>query len=693
MIAREFFILKLLEGNDKSFNIPVYQREYSWGVNNCKTLLSDLKYVIDNNLPSHFFGSVVYSEKNLGGVSAHCIIDGQQRITTVTLLLLAIYNVLKRYEMKHPGFLQDREISLDKIENSYFYVDPYKNPKQLKLILTDFDLNHFNLLFESKDDKDVGLLTNVSALDEKSNIHKNFKFFFDDLSRNEIDRTIQLFEALKKLSIVNISLEHDDDPQLIFESINSKHMELHESDKIRNFLFMKVNYEDQKLLYQNYWKKISNNVENVSKLIRFYLVIKTNQYAPEKQLYYYFKQFVLANSEMTAEMILKEILVYSQYMQEMSQYNANSKDEFERSIFRLNKLDMSTIYPVLFVCFDKFKGNEISTKDMDDILSLIESYLVRIMFLKFNVGGLNKVFAFMPFEIARFVDQGYSFKEAVIQTFMSKTGNSRFPKNTEFKDAFKNYELYNAKPPFKKYVLERLSNFNNKEIIDVDDSIQSGKLTIEHIMPQHLTEEWEAYLGDSYETIHSKYLNTIGNLTLTAYNSEYSNSSFETKKTLPGIGFDCSNLYLNSYLKTCSEWKEKEIVERGDLLFERALKIWIYPAGYENSSNVPFNLNDPSTWSNIPITQFAKQAFDYMLTNNMLTLEEISFLKDKDESKRILGAYYAVLTTNRKPEGCKKSHWSTKEYKVNDETLYLSVEWFKEQFEKLSAFVKKKINL
>lgn len=690
MNAHEYSILKLLEGNDKFFYIPVYQREYSWGEGECETLLSDLRFVVKQKLTSHFFGSIVYSQKDLGGIASYCIIDGQQRITTITLLLLAIYNIFKDYNRKYPGFLSQKDISLEKIENNYFYVDPYKKPRELKLSLTDADSSDFSSLFETKDDT-AGLITNLKNLNVAgSNIHQNYKYFYNELSKNEIEDVIDIFNSLRKLVIVNVSLEANDDPQLIFESINSKIKELKESDKIRNFLFMQVDYDSQKTLYKKYWVKIANNVPDESKLIRFYLAIKTNAFVPEKQLYYYFKAFMTEKPFLKSEDVLSELLKYSEYWKQILSFDYNSKFEFQKSIYRINKLDISTIFPLFFVCFDEM-DNGLAVEDMNEIMSTIESYLVRRNFLNLPIGSLNKIFAFMPAEIDKLVKGGIGFKEALISCLVNKTAKTRFPRDSEFKDAFVLFDLYNAKPAFRKYVLERLSNYNNKEIINVDESISSGKLTIEHVMPQCLSDEWKRYLGPDYDSIHSKYLNTIGNLTLTAYNSEYSNLLFSEKKQLPGKGFNFSSLYLNEYIKDCTDWKETQMKERAGLLFERALEIWRFP--YNTKKENSFNLMNPATWNNVTITQFAKSAFDYMLTNNILTPNDIAELKDKTLSKKKLGAYYEVLTTNRNRDDCKKCHWAAKEYIVYDEKLYLSFEWFEEQFDKLSEYVKLKLNL
>lgn len=600
MIAREFTILKLLEGNDKSFFSPVYQREYSWTKSNCEKLIQDINYVIENKLDSHFLGSIVYTNKEMAGVSSFCIIDGQQRITTIFFLLLAIYNSLNERNNENIDINGEEKISIEQLKNTYFYINPYKKNPDLKLILTDDDNETFRDLFLN------------GKIDDNTKIGKNYYYFLDVINKKSVDDISKFYFALKHLSIVNVSLEPNDDPQRIFESLNSKILPLLESDKIRNYIFMDIDYDEQKILYKDYWRKIALNVDDISKLIRYYLTIKTNNFIPEKQLYFCFKDFMLKNKNLDARSILKEIYNYSVYMKKITNYNKNSSKKYQQALFRLNRLDMSTIYPLIFICMDvlvdkKTSNLEIDDNDFDEIMMYIESYIVRRNFLKLSTASLNKFFAFMPSEIYKLVNSGSSFKDAILKTILSKTASSRFPKDTEFKNAFSFFELYNAKSQFRKYVLDRLENYNHKELIDVDNDIATGKLTIEHIMPQTLSEEWKNHLGNSYESIHQKYVNTIGNLTLTAYNSEYSNLSFDEKKTLNDKGFLFSNLFLNKYLKNQNEWGEKQIIGRSNLLFERAMKIWPYPSYGDNE--VEFNIENPDTWKNVKITRLGKEGF------------------------------------------------------------------------------------
>jgi len=681
MVAKEGEILELLGGRNKCFYIPVYQRKYSWMEKHCIQLIQDIKFAVNNNLKTHFLGSIVYHNTDIGGISVYSIIDGQQRITTISLLLLAIANVVNEKRIENVDLNNEDIISTKEIIESYFYINPYKKNLELKLKLTDEDSEYY---------RDLVLNNHFS---NENNIGRNYSYFYETLKDLNFSVLKSYYNVITHFIGVNVSLASDDDPQRIFESLNSKNLALEESDKIRNFIFMKVDYDEQKILYNDYWKKITNNVEDVSKLIRFYLVLKTNEFVPENQLYYKFKDFMNNNQDINAKNVLQEILKYSGYMNRILNYSKNSKLPYQQSLYRLNKLDMSTIYPLVFICMDalvdnKSSNNEINSNDFDEIMMYIESFIVRRNFLKLSTSPLNKIFAFMPTEVYKLLEEGNSLKEAILLSLCNKTANSRFPKDAEFKSAFSTFELYNAKSPFRKYVLERLENYNHKEIIDVDNDISTGKLTIEHVMPQTLDEAWREYLGPNYEIIHQKYIDTIGNLTLTGYNSEYSNLIFIKKKTLPDKGFNYSSLYLNEYIKTQDEWGEKQINERALKLLDRAIEIWQYPS-LENT--IVFDILNPNTWKNVKITQFGREAFEYLLDNKLLTPEEVESFKDKAQSKLLVGAYYPVFSVTHEKGPTGKCHWAKKLYSYNGEDLYLTYEWFEEQFDLLSAFVKSKI--
>lgn len=564
MLAKEGYIVRFLDGSDKKFVIPVYQRPYSWKKSNCELLIKDLLDVYNRGYKSHFFGSIVYVENDIGGCNEYIIIDGQQRITTVSLLLLAIRNYVTDNKL-------NIGINANKITTAYL-TDEYANSaKKLKLKLVQGDDDAYDRLIEK---------TQPIA---NNNVTVNYNYFYNDILSSMKDNDIKgLYDAIMKLMIVNISLKPDngDDPQLIFESLNSTGLDLEEADKIRNYVLMKMPSVQQERIYKNYWEKLEKKVskEDINKFIRHYLAVKTRELANENKLYFAFKSYREKNSALKIEDILGDILIYADFYNQIKNAKISDKLKYLNSIARINKLEVNTVTPLLFDLFYAKQHSLITEEEMTECVSVIESYIARRIVCGLPTSALNKIFVGMGAEIQRYIDNyGANFVDALKYSILSKTGKSRFPTDHDFAEKFVVYELYNAKPNTRKYFFERLENYNNRERIAVEEQIDNGELTIEHIMPQTLTKEWKESLGDKWELTHSKYSDTVGNLTLTAYNSDYSNLMFIRKKTLPEKGFDYSKLSLNAYIKTCNTWNETQITTRANKLYSWAEKIWQTP--------------------------------------------------------------------------------------------------------------------
>lgn len=564
MKASEEMLFRLLEGGDKRFVVPVYQRPYSWKKANCELLVKDLSELAkrDNNA-THFFGSIVYVVNNIGSFNEYVIIDGQQRITTISLLLLAIRNYITNNSLSIG-------VSASEITNRYL-TDAYSDSaKKLKLKLVQGDDEAYDRLIES---------TQPIA---NNNVTVNYNFFYDTLSSLSDIEIKGLYEAIKKLIIVNISLNphNGDDPQLIFESLNSTGLDLEEADKIRNYVLMKMTSTQQERIYKNYWEKLESKVskEDINKFIRHYLAIKTRELANENKLYFAFKGYREKNSTLQIEDILNDILIYAEFYNQIKNAKISSRVQYISKIARINRLEVNTVTPLLFDLFYAKSQTLLTEEEMSECVSSIESYIARRIICGLPTSALNKIFVSMGAEIQRYIDKhGATYLDALKYSILTKTGKSRFPTDHDFQEKFVAYELYNAKPNTRKYFFERLENYNNRERIAIEEQIDNGELTIEHIMPQTLTDEWKGSLGDKWELTHSKYKDTVGNLTLTAYNSDYSNLMFITKKTLPDKGFDYSKLSLNTYIKTCNTWTETEIIKRAELLLSWAEKIWQTP--------------------------------------------------------------------------------------------------------------------
>lgn len=575
MKANESQLLRLLDGNDKKFIIPVYQRPYSWKKDNCAQLMKDLKEVYKNNYSSHFFGSIVFVSEHNGNCDEHIIIDGQQRITTVSLLLLAIRNYINENSETVSG------INPNKI--SSYLTDIYADDdKKLKLKLVQGDDTAYDNLIHEK----PPIADNCVSV--------NYEYFYSELQKMSADEIRALFDAITKLDIVSISLKpaNGDDPQLIFESMNSTGLDLEPSDKIRNYVLMGMNAKDQDKFYRKYWEPLEKLVDqkNITKFFRYYLDVKLRRAVVEKRLYTEFKLY-REQSNQSMEDILADILKYADYYKNIV-CPSKLKTGYAEVLTRINKLEVNTCIPLLLDIFDAEAEGQISSEDAKKSIEIIENYIVRREICGLETNQLNKVFVTLGAEIEKDIDEdNVSYFDAFKREILKKTGKARFPNNHDFRDRFITYELYNAKSAMRKNILERLENYNTKEKIAVEEQIANGTLTIEHVMPQTLTDEWKKHLGSKWELTYSKYIDTPGNLTLTAYNSEYSNASFEKKKNLPQKGFAYSKLALNDYIQKCESWGEKEILERANLLYDLAEKIWWIP-------QTEYTASDSTDWVN-----------------------------------------------------------------------------------------------
>ena len=562
MKAGEKTILRFMDGQDKKFIIPVYQRAYSWKKENCLQLLKDLTDVYKRGYKTHFFGSIVYVSQNDGDCEEYSIIDGQQRITTVSLLLLAIMNYVRSNSQ-----LTVQGINPDKIMDAYL-VDKYAdNEKKLKLVKSD--------------DASYDALMKGNKVVDNTNVVVNYNYLYDEVGKLSSEELSGLYKAVTKLDIVSISLQpqNGDDPQLIFESLNSTGLDLEASDKVRNYVLMRMKNKEQEKFFYKYWKPLEEIVtqKEMNKFIRYYLEVKTRNSISEARIYAEFK-LLHQNSKLSIDALLEDMMEYASYYQEINNPVDDKEKLYRKVLQRLNKLEIKTCIPL---CMDLFKAKhdgDLPENEFLKALELIENYLVRREICDLQTNALNKLFIQLGAEIEKDIDgEDKEYFQAFCDELMRRSGKSRFPNNHEFEDKFSTYDLYNAKGSIRKYILERLENFDNREQVAVDKLLNDGVLTIEHVMPQTLTDEWKKSLGSAWELIHSKYKNTIGNLTLIAYNSDYSNLPFTTKRDMKDKGFKFSKLFLNSYIAQRSNWGKNEILERSNILFEKALKIWWMP--------------------------------------------------------------------------------------------------------------------
>ncbi len=547
-------LLNFIKDNQKNqLVIPIYQRLYSWEKEQCKQLWDDIIKIGGNDkMNGHFIGSILYV---LDGITHSgntlLIIDGQQRLTTITLLLTALRNHLSD------------EVKRKEIEDHYLINSDKDGDKKFRLILSESDKDTLLSLI----DKDRRKPSEPSL-----KIVENFKLFEEWVSKNT-DELETIFKGLEKLMIVEIALEKGkDDPQLIFESMNSKGIELTQTDLIRNYIVMETEIEKQEGFYNKYWRameeEFKQNKKWFDRFVRHYLTIKTREIPNISKVYVTLKDY-RQKEGIGIEDLLKDLQKYCKYFCQIvfkKEENEENKDLNEALGFLVG-LEMDVIYPLLLELYSDYSDGVLSKDDFIPIIALIESYLCRRAVCGLGTNSLNKVFP----SFARHIQKDEYFKSLKAH-FGYLTEKQRFPNNDEFKDCFITINFYKFKK--REYFFERLENFDRKE------RVYTHEYTIEHIMPQKLTEEWERDLGENFQEIHDKYLNTIGNLTLTGYNSEYSNKSFQEKQGMEK-GFKDSPLRLNQSLRdleSFGEFGEEEIKKRANDLADLALKIWTYPS-------------------------------------------------------------------------------------------------------------------
>ncbi|GAA7063802.1 DUF262 and DUF1524 domain-containing protein [Helicobacter pylori] len=538
-------LLKFIKDNQKNqLVIPIYQRVYSWEKEQCKELWDDIiKFGGDDKMDGHFIGSILYV---LDGIThsdnALLIIDGQQRLTTITLLLTALRDHWsdKRKE----------------IENHYLINSDKDGDKKFRLILSDSDKDTLLSLI----DKDKRKPSKPS-----SKIVENFKLF-EEWIRKNTNQLETIFKGLEKLMIVEIALEKGkDDPQLIFESMNSKGIELTQTDLIRNYILMGLEPEKQKIFYKKYWRAMEEDFKQnetlFNQFVRHYLTIKTREIPNINKVYVAFKRYQQERGIET-EVLLQDLQKYCGYFYQIVFKKEVDKD-LNKALDFLVDLEMDVIYPLLLELYSDYSDGVLSKADFIPIIALIESYICRRAVCGLGTNSLNKVFP----SFTRHIQKDEYFKSLEAH-FGYLTEKQRFPNNDEFKDLFITIDFYSFQK--RRYFFERLENFDRKE------RVYTHEYTVEHIMPKKLTEEWERDLGENFQEIHDKYLHTIGNLTLTGYNPEYSNKSFQEKQGMEK-GFKDSPLRLNQSLRDLESFGEEEIKKRANDLADLALKIWTYP--------------------------------------------------------------------------------------------------------------------
>lgn len=546
--------------------IPVYQRNYDWKEQHCRRLFQDLCNVIHQNKKYHFLGSIVSISDPMGGNFDVLIIDGQQRITTVTLLLLAMANLIKEEKI----FPKNEDLYATITKK---YLADEINPRKRKMKLKNIkkDQQAYEKLWGDPTDYDY-----------TSNVTQNYLYFYEQVQKQDVSID-QLFSAIKRLQIIDIALTPpDDDPQLVFESLNSTGLDLNEGDKIRNFILMNHAIDMQESYYDSYWNPIEryagfnhqNNSYDVSGFIRDYLSIKLRRIPGLKSIYQEFQEYSRQHGGDVVA-LLSDMLAYAKRYHYLSVGNTAYKLQLQASIERLNRFESSVTRPFLLEVLRLKDESIVDEPIVTQVFKAVEAYLLRRVVCDLPSNALGKVFLTLCNDIWRLENTYDRFLEKMHYILAHKKEKAAFPNDNAFSEGLRTKNIYAMPSRYKAYIFERFENGDSAEPKDIYALLDRGNYTIEHIMPQKLSSVWYEQLGERAEAIHGEWLHRLANLTLTAYNSQYGNASFHDKKAKKN-GYQQSGIRMNQRIAQLDDWNLDALERRYEYMKQEALQLWPY---------------------------------------------------------------------------------------------------------------------
>lgn len=547
-------IIQVFDGQYRELIIPVYQRNYDWQTKHCAQLFDDLEEIVREGREAHFFGAIVGG----GETFKWLVIDGQQRLTTISILMLALAKAIENGDIR----ADDESLGV-KIVNSFLMIGNQRQEVRFKLKPVKDDKKAYDALFGEP-----------SGFVVASNITANFKYFQDRLRATRYTAD-EIWGAVEKLQVMLLELDKDDDPQRIFESLNSTGLDLTEADKVRNFILMGHDAETQEHLYETLWNPIEENAKfRTSAFIRRYLTTKYARTPREKDVYEEFKRFVKRQG-IEAKEVLEELYEFSRYYREIQELDTGLP-KADRILRRMQPILGDVTLPFLMPVLRDVHAGHITEDDFCNVLGIIESFVARRFIIEMPTNALNKIFATAYSEVTKLRKDDDTFADVFAWVLLRRTSSGRVPTDSEVRAALETRNMYNIKSHWRNYIYDVLENGNSRDTRDVAQSLESGDISIEHIMPQTLSEEWKASLGPDAERVHGEWLHRIGNLTVTGYNSSYSNKPFAVKKATDK-GFDSSPYRLNRRLKEAKTWGEAEMQQRTKDIVTAALGYWRMP--------------------------------------------------------------------------------------------------------------------
>lgn len=636
MEARNSNLDNLIKLNDIQFVIPVYQRNYDWTEKHCKVLLNDI-IEAGKNKKEHFIGSIVYVNDNKPATSVKelIVVDGQQRLTTITLIYLRLYRLLdgigneplknkiyKQYLINEFANTPDKKIKLKPTAN---------NDKALKHIYDNVKISH----------------------NEKSNIIDNYTYFENNITENNYK---EVLDGLSYLNIIDMALDRNiDDPQRIFESLNSTGLALSQGDLIRNYILMKLNSKEQEEIYEKYWEYIekdakdeSKNENMVSDFIRDFMTSEYNKIPNKSRVYEEFKEKYSIDNLNEIKNYLGVLKEYASYYNKLLNPKKENDKDISLKLDNIKSLEVNVSYPFFLKIYKDYNDKIIDKEKFIYIIDLIESFVFRRFICDVPTNAMNKIFM----TLYRQIDKNNYVKS--LEEYLCKLEFSlKFPKDEEFISKFKEKNIYESIAQKKKmYLFNKLEQGLGKEVVDFNKT----DLTIEHIFPQNPDGAWEEDLTEEEYSIAEKNLHKIANLTLSANNGALGNKRFIEKKNMNidngQQGYIYSSLWLNEYLKQIEEWKPKNIEERFEKIKERFLQVWRYPNIVIVNNNIEVNIfnADNPTGKKLEYIKFngeeynditdVSKLFSFILKYYYSEKEELFFT---DEIQKVI-----KITTNKK---------------------------------------------
>jgi len=540
--ASEANLRSILEGN-KQFLVPLFQRTYSWGKKEWDTLWGDLEELNEEaHQRNHFIGSAVTIPQNsaASGVAKFLLIDGQQRLTTILIILALLRDRAKE--------LPDNSLG-DEINDSFLANRYKKGSDHWKLLPTQTDREAYTQIMDGE------------PITQQTQIGKAAAYFSKRLSeKNAPDLEALQTIVPSKLTLVDIKLDRDEDPYLIFESLNAKGRPLTQADLIRNYFFMKIpDEQQQERFYALFWQPMQDSLgATLPEAIRHFLM-RNGTTIKQGDTYLALKEEVEEKSPAATGDYLQDLARFAGYYAKLLYPDQETQHDLRTRLKHLNRLEVTVAYPFLLNVYDDYAQNKITAANFATILELLENFILRRAVCNVPRGGLNRIFPLLYVQASQ--------TESLVAGVRDNLATKNYPDDADFREAFTSCIMYGngARYVRTKLILERLETATgNKEMVPF------ANLSVEHVMPQTLTPWWKDHLGADYEQVHALWLHTIGNLTLTGYNSELSNSDFSQKRSL----FAESHIGLNDWFQQIDKWNDEAIRIRAEALAERALAIW-----------------------------------------------------------------------------------------------------------------------